>query len=330
MLLHITHETHYRYRPAVETAQHVAYMQPSNHASQQLLEHTLVVNPQPAQLRSINDVYGNTRCFFSLQTPHEVLSVISHSLVATQPSILVQSTVGWEKVRERFRYQAGATFDSACEFVFASPFVPRVVEFGAYARPSFMPGSSLLNASIDLMQRIFDDFTYESQSTQINTPALEALAQRKGVCQDFAHIMIACLRTLGLPARYVSGYMLTEPPPGEVKLVGSDASHAWVSVYIPDLPEGARWVDFDPTNNHWGWHAPGPDYVTVAVGRDFGDVSPLRGVIHGGASHTLRVGVTVRSMGSHALPSIPLMPPMPAFGSPSQTQTQSQSQSQTF
>jgi transglutaminase-like putative cysteine protease len=101
-------------------------------------------------------------------------------------------------------------------------------------------------------------------------------------------------------------------------------------VYSPDLPDGARWVDFDPTNNHWGWHAPGPDYVTVAVGRDFGDVSPLRGVIHGGASHTLRVGVTVRSMGSHTLPSIPLTPPMPAFGSPSQTQTQSQSQSQTF
>jgi transglutaminase-like putative cysteine protease len=233
--------------------------------------------------------------------------------------------VGWEKVRERFRYQAGATFDSACEFVFASPFVPRLAEFGAYARPSFTPGNSLLNASIDLMQRIFDDFTYESQSTQINTPALEALAQRKGVCQDFAHIMIACLRTLGLPARYVSGYMLTEPPPGEVKLVGSDASHAWVSVYLPDLPEGARWVDFDPTNNHWGWHAPGQDYVTVALGRDFGDVSPLRGVIHGGASHTLRVGVTVQSMGNTSLP--PLQP-MPAFSS--QTQTQSQSQSQTF
>jgi transglutaminase-like putative cysteine protease len=326
MLLHVTHETHYRYRPAVETAQHVAYMQPCNHAMQQLLEHTLVVNPQPAQLRSINDVYGNTRCFFSLQTPHEVLSVISHSLVATQPSPRVQSMLGWEKVRERFRYQAGATFDSACEFVFASPFVPRLVEFGAYARPSFTPGNSLLNASIDLMQRIFDDFTYESQSTQINTPALEALAQRKGVCQDFAHIMIACLRTLGLPARYVSGYMLTEPPPGEVKLVGSDASHAWVSVYIPDLPEGARWVDFDPTNNHWGWHAPGPDYVTVAVGRDFGDVSPLRGVIHGGASHTLTVGVTVQAMGDNTAASAPASPAAPAFSS----QSQSQSQSQTF
>ena len=322
MLLHVTHETHYRYSPAVETAQHVAYMQPRNHATQQVLEHTLVVNPQPAQLRSISDVYGNTRCFFSLQTPHEVLSVISHSLVSTQPGPRVQSAVAWEKVRERFRYQAGATYDSACEFVFASPFVPRQSEFGAYARPSFVPGRSALESSIDLMQRIFDDFTYESQSTQINTPALEALAQRKGVCQDFAHIMIACLRTLGLPARYVSGYMLTEPPPGEVKLVGSDASHAWVSVYLPDLPEGARWVDFDPTNNHWGWHAPGQDYVTVAVGRDFGDVSPLRGVIHGGARHTLTVGVTVQSMGDNTAPT------KPAFTS--QSQTQSQSQSQTF
>ena len=171
---------------------------------------------------------------------------------------------------------------------------------------------------VDLNQRIYTGFTYESQSTQINTPALEALAQRKGVCQDFAHIMVACLRTLGLPARYVSGYLLTEPPEGEVKLVGSDASHAWVSVYLPDLPEGQRWVDFDPTNNRWGWHSSGHDYVTVAWGRDFGDVSPLRGVIHGGASHTLTVGVTVLSVGDSSA----------AIQSPGAGQTQSQSQSQ--
>ena len=320
MLLQITHDTQYHYEPAVENAQHVAYMQPRDHAAQSVLAHQLDVNPQPAQLRVSEDVYGNHRTFFSLQTPHETLSVMALSLVRTQISPKVESTLEWEKVREQFRYRAGGSFDAASEFVFASPFIPRHAEFAAYARPSFFAGACLLDAVVDLNQRIHTGFTYESQSTQINTPALQALAQRKGVCQDFAHIMVACLRTLGLPARYVSGYLLTEPPPGEVKLVGSDASHAWVSVYLPDLqdvdgvPQGQRWVDFDPTNNRWGWHAPGHDYVTVATGRDFGDVSPLRGVIHGGASHTLSVGVTVQSVGDNSVSS--------------QSQTQSQSQSQ--
>jgi transglutaminase-like putative cysteine protease len=298
----------------------MAYMEPRAHAAQAVLDHMLLINPLPAQMRSISDVYGNARCFFSLQTPHEVLSVVAHSLISTRPSPIITSLLPWEKVREMFRYQAGSRFDAASEFVFPSPFVPRHIEFAAFARASFTHGMPLLNACIDLMQRMHTEFTYESLSTQINTPALEALAQRKGVCQDFSHIMIACLRTLGLPARYVSGYMLTHPPEGQPRLVGSDASHAWVSVYLPDLPESNRWVDFDPTNNRWGWHAPGEDYVTVSSGRDFGDVSPLRGVIHGGASHTLTVGVTVAPVGENA-------PPEAAMRQ-TQTQTQSQSQSQ--
>ncbi len=171
--------------------------------------------------------------------------------------------------------------------------VPLHPEFVAYAAPSFTPGTRLPAAAIDLMQRIYRDFVYESQSTQINTPALQALAQRKGVCQDFAHILIACLRSMGVAARYVSGYLLTQSVPGTVKLRGSDASHAWVSVYVPDLPAGERWCDLDPTNNRSGLHAPGEDFVTLATGRDFFDVSPIRGIIHGGASHNLSVGVTV-------------------------------------
>ena len=293
MLLQVTHETHYRYQPAVETAQHVAYLQPGNHAAQNLLSHALSISPQPAQQRKLPDVYGNTRCFFSLQVPHEELVVVARSLVSTRTCDVPSSTITWEQESALFHYHAGAAFDAAAEFVFASPFVPRHTEFVAYAAPSFPAGAGLLGCVVDLMQRIHTDFTYESQSTQVNTPALEALTQRKGVCQDFAHIMLACLRGMGLPARYVSGYLLTEPMPGTVKLVGSDASHAWVSVYVADLPEGARWCDFDPTNNRWGWHAPGVDYVTVATGRDFGDVSPVRGVIHGGARHTLSVAVTV-------------------------------------
>ena len=140
------------------------------------------------------------------------------------------------------------------------------------------------------MSRIHADFEYETTATDVNTPALEALALRKGVCQDLAHVMLGTLRSLGLPARYVSGYLLTEPPPGQARLVGSDASHAWVSVYLPEAgPQGGAWVDFDPTNDR----TPGEDYVTLAIGRDYSDVSPMRGVIHGGTNHRLRVAVTV-------------------------------------
>ena len=296
MKLRVTHETRYDYTPAVKTAQHMAYLRPLSAREQRLLDHTLQIDPLPAQLNQTQDVFGNTRCFFSLQTPHEVLTVVAHSLVETVNSSPPSSSISWEQTRELFRYRAGMRFEAATEFVFASPFVPRHSEFAAYARPSFAPGTGVLAATQNLMQRIHSDFTYESQSTQINTPAREALAQRKGVCQDFAHIMIACLRSMGIAARYVSGYLLTLAPPGSVKLQGSDASHAWVSVYVPDLPAGARWCDLDPTNNRSGWHSPGEDYVTLALGRDFSDVSPIRGVIQGGANHSLQVGVTVEAV----------------------------------
>jgi transglutaminase-like putative cysteine protease len=296
MKLQVTHETRYDYVPAVTTAQHLAYLQPLNTRHQQLLSHSLRLSPTPAQIRQTLDVFGNARCYFALQTPHTALTVVAHSVVATVSRPLPMSSISWEQTGALFRYQSGSHFDAANEFVFASPFCPRTPEFAAYARPSFAPGVSVLAAANDLMRRIHTDFIYESQSTQVNTPALEALAQRKGVCQDFAHIMIACLRSMGIPARYVSGYLLTLPAPGTVKLTGSDASHAWVAVYVPDLPAHERWCDLDPTNNRSGWHSPGEDYVTLATGRDFADVSPIRGVIHGGASHTLSVGVTVEPL----------------------------------
>jgi len=309
MKLRVTHETRYDYAPAVETAQHMAYLQPLNTRSQRLLEHTLQIDPIPAKISRTQDVFGNTRCYFSLQTPHTTLTVVAHSVVETIDSSPPASSISWEQTQELFQYRSGGRFDAATEFVFASPFVPRHSEFAAYAQPSFTPGTGVLAAAQDLMQRIHSDFTYESESTQINTPALAALAQRKGVCQDFAHIMIACLRSMGLAARYVSGYLLTLPAPGTVKLQGSDASHAWVSVYVPDLPAGARWCDLDPTNNRGGWYSPGEDYVTLALGRDFSDVSPVRGVIHGGANHTLFVAVTVESVvGDNPASSPPKIP----------------------
>lgn len=298
MLLEVIHETRYEYAPPVETAKHMAHLRPREMPGQELVSHRLAVTPQPAGQSDAVDVYGNSRAFFSLQSPHDELVVLAHSVVRTraqQPPDEAHTPVPWERVRDRFRYHAGAAWDAASEFVFASPYVPRHEDFLAYARPSFAPGTALLAGAADLMRRIHADFTYESDSTDVHTPAVDALAQRKGVCQDFAHIMIACLRALGLPARYVSGYLLTAPAPGQPRLVGSDASHAWASVYLPD----AGWCDFDPTNDRSGWGSPGEDYVTLAIGRDYSDVSPVRGVLHGGgANHALHVGVTVQPLPS--------------------------------
>jgi transglutaminase-like putative cysteine protease len=319
MKLSVDHQTIYDYQPAVETAQHLAYLTPRHNAHQQRLSHRIDVTPVPALLEQTEDVWGNLRSFFYLQEPHRQLVVHSHSVVLTAEGALPESQLSWEAARERFRYRAGLLFDAANEFVFASPMVPRHAAFADYARPSFASGVPLREAALDMMHRIHADFSYETQSTEVNTPALVALQQRKGVCQDFAHILIACLRAMGLPARYVSGYLLTLPPPGQVKLRGSDASHAWAAVYLPDAAPAQRWLHLDPTNDRAGSPSPGADYVVLADGRDFSDVSPMRGVIVGGAHHVLTVGVTVE-------PADPPVERRSSAASPMQGQSQSQSQ----
>jgi transglutaminase-like putative cysteine protease len=296
MLLHVVHETRYDYAPAVKTAQHMAHLKPAHNARQRLLKHELVISPAPAQRSEAADVYGNTRAFFSLQSAHEVLKVVAESLVATSDAAAPHNKMPWEEAREHLRYHRAAAYDPAAEFAFASPHVPRHDNFLTYARPSFTSGRPLIEAAHDLMQRIHSDFVYEPEATDVSTPALEALEMRRGVCQDFAHVMLACLRSMGLPARYVSGYLLTEPAPGRPRLVGSDASHAWVSVYLPGEEGPGQWADLDPTNSR----APGKDYIVLAVGRDYSDVSPIRGVIHGGARHELHVAVTVTPVQSGA------------------------------
>jgi transglutaminase-like putative cysteine protease len=310
MLLHVVHETRYEYTPAVENAHHVVHLKPASRNGQRLLSHNLHINPGPAQLRESADVYGNSRTFFSLQTTHDVLRVTADSIVATSPAHSADAAnnsvtgLPWEQVREQFRYRVGGAYNSASEFLFASPYVPRDDAFVQFARPSFVPGQPLHQAAHDLMERIHDVMVYESKSTEVSTQALEALRLGKGVCQDFAHIMVACCRAMGLPARYVSGYMLTKPPPGKKRLIGSDASHAWASVYCPGGASGkAQWLDFDPTNNR----SPGEDYVALATGRDFLDVSPLRGVIRGGAQHVLHVAVTVEPLDEESSPQAKML-----------------------
>jgi transglutaminase-like putative cysteine protease len=307
MLLRVVHETSYEYFPAVENAHHVAHLKPAHGAGQELLSHSLRIFPAPAHRREALDVYNNSRTFFSLQTSHTALHVTADSIVSTRgaggQSAGTASALTWEQTRDSFRYRAGAACNRASEFLFASADAPRDDAFVRFARPSFAAGRPLPEAAYDLMRRIHQEMTYESHSTEVNTPALEALRQGKGVCQDFAHIMIACCRAMGLPARYVSGYLLTSPPPGQERLIGSDASHAWASVYCPGTAGGQSgeaggfWLDFDPTNNR----APDEDYVTLATGRDFLDVSPLRGVIRGASRHLLKVEVTVEPAGPEAV-----------------------------
>ena len=343
MLLRILHRTHYDYQGSISMAQHMVHLTPVQTGSQLVRAHELTVVPEPAARSQTVDVFGNLRTFFSLQAPHETLTVEADTLVeTTAPKPLPDSeewnALSWERVREHFRYRACAPYDPAAEFLFASPYVPREDAFADFALPVFTPDLPLLEAARALMELIHTDLKYETASTEVNTPALEALAQGKGVCQDFAHIMLGCLRSLGLPARYVSGYLLTQPPPGKPRLIGADASHAWVSVYCPlpqsledsegkTAPPNGIWVDYDPTNNRCGWGSPGEDYVTLATGRDFADVSPMRGVIQGASQHELQVEVTVAPpdewvhLATH-------LPESAVTQTQSQDQSQSQSQSQ--
>jgi transglutaminase-like putative cysteine protease len=298
MHLAITHETRYSYSPAVQTAQHVAHLQPANTPCQTVLQHQLDVEPAATVQHNI-DAFCNHRAYWALNNPHDGLRVRAYSELQTSTIAPATSSQSWESVREHFRYRGGHPADVNNGFVFGSHHAPVHEAFLAYAQSSFSPGRPLMQAAMELTARMHRDFTYASQSTDINTPAIEALENRRGVCQDFAHILLACLRSLGLPARYVSGYLLTQPPPGQPRLVGSDASHAWASVYLPELASHASqgWLDLDPTNNRCGLASPGLDYVRLAVGRDFADVSPLRGVLQGGGAHTLEVAVTVAPVG---------------------------------
>ena len=295
MLLRVLHETRYRYTPGVETAHHVLMLQPLANALQQLRRFSLSIEPGAATRDDLIDSFGNTRTFVTLQTAHDTLEVSAEAIVCTTPAAAPGDDVDapWEAVRERLRYRAGGDYDNAAEFLFASPYVPREGAFADFASPSFSAGRPLLQAAHCLMSRIHQAMRYESDSTEVGTPALAALRQGKGVCQDFAHIMVAFCRQMGVAARYVSGYLLTQPPQGQPRLIGCDASHAWASVYVPGAEAGSgRWFDFDPTNDR----SPGEDYVRLAIGRDFLDVSPLRGVLRGGARHVLDVAVTVEAI----------------------------------
>jgi transglutaminase-like putative cysteine protease len=293
--LELMHETRYAYAAPVIQAQHLAYLVPLADARQQLLAHELHIDPLPTQLTRDLDGFGNCRVFFSLNQPHRALQVRACSRVALAPVERLRADEGppWETLAAAMRYAAGARFDPAVEFVQPSPYVPRLAALRDYGALSFPAGRPVAEGGLDLMRRLHADFAYHGNSTEVDTPLLRAFEQRSGVCQDFAHLMICALRMLGLAARYVSGYLLTTPPPGRPPLQGADASHAWLQLYCPGTPGTSDgWLDLDPTNDM----VPGTSHVRVALGRDYGDVTPLRGVIRGGGEHSLEVRVNTRRL----------------------------------
>ena len=301
MELLVVHDTRYDYAAPVSLAHHLAHLQPLQDDAQQLLDFKLSLHPAPAQCRDSVDSMGNAQCHFSLTQSHPSLQVQARSHVRLRPrfaQLRADASPAWEAVAAGLRYAAQPHFEPAVEFAMPSPYVPRLQALREYAAASLPPGRPVALAALDLMQRIHRDFQYQSQSTQVETPLAQVLQQRRGVCQDFAHLMAGALRMWGLPVRYVSGYLLTHAPAGEAdagrQMQGADASHAWVQVWCPGTPgvPADGWLDLDPTNNL----VPGTGHVRVATGRDFGDVTPLRGVIRGGGRHTLTVGVSTRQL----------------------------------
>ncbi len=288
MLYQVTHTTTYEYSAPVTLCQNLAHLTPRATAEQHCRHTTLLIQPQPAVLSSRMDYFGNKLTFFSVQEPHRKMTVTASHRVDVIPRSVSDAriTPPWETVRERLRASRELVELAAYQFVFPSRHVPFSAELAEYARPSFAAGRPLFEAVLELTTRIFQDFRYDPQATTIATPVHEVFTQRRGVCQDFSHLEIACLRSLGLAARYVSGYLRTTPQPGTPHLVGADATHAWVSIYCPDV----GWLDVDPTNNL----QPSDKHLILAWGRDFEDVSPVKGVILGGGDqHSINVSVDV-------------------------------------
>ena len=285
MIYKIVHRTTCRYRHPVSVGKHVACLKPRSLPRQQLAQSELHIHPPPATMTERIDYFGNLLYFFTVQEPHRELVVEARSEVKVEDSAASgpPDSLPWEEAIKWLAKDQSAAGLDAYQFRFESPRIKLRPEYAAYALQSFTRGRPLHEGLLDLTARIHKDFRFDSKVTNVRTMTEEVFRKRRGVCQDFAHVQIACLRSLNLSARYVSGYILTHPPPGKPKLVGADASHAWVSAYSP----GVGWLDLDPTNNL----VPSNQHVTLGWGRDYGDVSPLHGLIQGGGVNDLTVAV---------------------------------------
>ena len=285
MTYRVTHITTYRYEEPASVCHNELRLTPRSGGRQRTRRFQLRVDPTPSVLAPQVDFFGNQVHFVALHEPHRQLTVTAKSDVDVEASSPPEASPAWEAVRDRLRADHGSDVLAAYQFAFESPHVQVDPAVAAWTEPSFPAGRPLVGGVLELTRRIHQEFAYDRDATCVATPVSQVLRERRGVCQDFAHLEIACLRALGLAARYVSGYILTTPPESATRLVGADASHAWLSVWLGD----AGWLDVDPTNDL----VPSDQHVTVAWGRDYGDVSPLRGVVLGGGEHTMTVAVDV-------------------------------------
>ncbi len=289
----ISHETTYVYSTMVTSGHHFAHLSPRDTEFQQVISHALDVQPPPTETSNIVDYYGNNSVRFLITRQHEKLVVTGNSIIDVMAKDFpdTQLNVPWETALNKSLYTVEP--NGVAEMRLSSPHVECLPQTREYAERFFTPGRPWLEAVLDLTRHIRQEFAYDTEATTISTPVAEVFLNKRGVCQDFANLMLSCLRSLKLPARYVSGYILNEPPPGVEKLIGSDASHAWIETWLP----GTGWIGFDPTNGKLA----NIEFIIVAWGRDFMDVTPLRGVVLGGGEHKLEVRVTVTPVDSSAI-----------------------------
>jgi transglutaminase-like putative cysteine protease len=292
----VTHETRYEYSAKVTSAHQLAHLKPRNTPWQRVEYHKLDIEPSPSERAEGTDYFGNNVVRFMIDTPHDLLRVTAESLVeidAHAPDAAAASPPWEDALAMPGVWDPQVDLDVE-QYRLASPMVPVLPESGAYARESFTPERPWLDAALDLTRRIHTEFSYDPKATTVTTKVLEVLEHKRGVCQDFAHLMLSCLRSIGLPARYVSGYVLNYVPEGTKRLSGADASHAWVAAHCP----GLGWIAFDPTNGKLA----DLEFVTLGWGREFSDISPLSGVVLGGAMQKLSVVVRVQPLEAKAFP----------------------------
>lgn len=291
MKLEVSHRTGYQYRSPVAQSHHVVHLRPRQLPHQKVVHHSLLIEPAPISSTELTDYFGNAATLLRIEDQHSEFIVHARSVIEMSPGPLpdLARSTPWDTLTTRARQTNGPLDIGVLQFTCRSRHVPISHALRQFAQTSFPPRRPVLDGALHLTRRIFQDFAFDAKATDISTPVERVLETRRGVCQDFAHLAIASLRALGLPARYVSGYLMTRPPPGQAKLKGADASHAWLSVWSPEQ----GWVDFDPTNGI----VPGAEHITVAYGRDYEDISPISGVLLGGGDQTMMVSVDVEPVG---------------------------------
>lgn len=283
----VHHKTTYGYSAPVHQSYHLLHLSPREVPHQKVLRHRITTLPGSDLRHDLHDYFGNPYTILTIEEDHTelVVDATSEVEVASTPPHDLAATTDWQLLANNRTGANSAMPKDVIQYVVASRNGPRLQTMADYAAPSFPDGQPVLAGAHELMRRMFEDFAFDAAATDVSTPVETVLEHKRGVCQDFAHVMIAALRSLNLPARYVSGYIRTIPPEGQQRLQGADASHAWVSVWAPET----GWVDFDPTNNV----TPHGDHITIAYGRDYDDVSPISGVLLGGGGHSVDVAVDV-------------------------------------